>query len=307
MTETVQYTHDSNAALLVRPQADTTFSYARPEFSLQRRAIIRSVEMLTGQPKLERLYRDWVENPPAEETIFAAAMRLLRIDLNTDFSAWRKLPRSGPLLIVANHPYGVLDGLTLGYLSTLVRTDVKILTHSLLTTVPDVRKFTLPVDFGGTDAARRTSARTRREAVDWLRAGHVIVIFPAGGVSTSVRPLSPHAVDNAWHPFVRKLASVEGVAIYPVFFAGQNSRLFQIASHYSYSMRLALLFRETVRRIGTTLEVKLGAPVASQDISTMPGDADFASKLRTHTYALGEGTGPDPREVFVFPPRMKFL
>jgi putative hemolysin len=122
-----------------------------------------------------------------------------------------RVPRSGPVLFVANHPFGVVDGLLMGDLATRIRPDTKMMTHSLLCQVPEAREFLLPVDFGGTPEAVQTSAMTRRRCVEWLRGGHAVAVFPAGSVSTSVTPLVGPAVDAAWHPFAAKLALLPGV------------------------------------------------------------------------------------------------
>ncbi len=285
---------------------DFSFSYSRPEFSWSRRLLIRSIERLTGQRLLEQIYRDWSDNPPAGENIFSAAMRLLNIDLDTDFSAWRQLPKDGPLLVIANHPYGVLDGLAIGYLATLARPDVKIMTHSLLCQPKEVQGYMLPVDFGGTPEAQQTSLLTRRRAMEWLKDGHVVVVFPAGGVSTSQSPLRGHAIDNAWHTFVSKLARVPDLNIVPVFFHGQNSRLFQIATHLYYPLRLALLFRETARKMNGRLKVTLGAPVASSSLENTTDRVAFMKRLRSLVYSLSGPAGPDGSQEFIWPKHITF-
>ncbi len=239
--------------------AGVRFSYSRPEQRWLNRTMIRTIERLSGQPYLERLYRDWAANPPPGENIFAAAMRCLEIEIKTPPEAWARVPREGPVLFVANHPFGVVDGLMMGHLATAVRPDTKIMTHSLLCQVPEAREFLLPVDFGGTPQAAQTSAQTRRRSVEWLRGGHALAVFPAGSVSTAQNPFRGEALDAAWHPFAAKLARLPEVTVVPVCFHGQNSRLFQIASHIHYALRIALLFRETRVRAGTRIGVSVGA------------------------------------------------
>jgi putative hemolysin len=282
------------------------FSYCQPQFSVMRKLVVRSVERLTGQARLERIYWNWSKNPSPGENIFAAAMRLLNLNIQTDYAKWRKIPATGPVLIIANHPFGVLDGLTIGYLSTLVRQDVKIMTHSLLCRPREVQPYILPVDFSGTADAQRTSLQTRRDAVNWLKDGHVVVVFPAGGVSTTAKPLSKHAVDSEWHPFIAKLARVGNTMIVPVFFCGQNSRLWQMASHVSYSVRLALLFRESIRRMGSPVNVKIGNTVSHSQLPIQPDRKATLDHLRKLTYELADSDGPDWRETFVWPRHISF-
>ncbi len=245
---------DSAGHLHEEPAPPVHFSYSRKEHGALQRLVIRLIERLTGQPRLERLYRAWAENPHPHENIFAAGLRLLNLRLDMDGAALAKIPRSGPVLFVANHPFGVVDGLAMGHLATHVRADTLIMTHSLLCQPPEARDYLLPVDFGGTEEAQATTMATRRRAVNWLNLGHALVVFPGGSVATSQRPFRGPAVEYAWHPFVGKLARLPGVTVVPVYFHGQNSRAFQILSHTNYALRIALLFRESVRRMGTSGE-----------------------------------------------------
>ena len=285
---------------------DIRFSYSRPEQPWWQRALIRSIEMASGQPHMERIYRAWAASKPEGENIFAAAVRLLGIGLDIDEAAWRKVPSSGPVLFIANHPYGVVDGLLMGHLATRVRPDTKIMTHSLLCQPPEAREYLLPVDFGGTPQAQATSLLTRRRTLDWLAAGHAVAIFPAGGVSTAQKPLTGPALNSAWHPFVAKLARSPGLTIVPVHFHGQNSRLFQLASHVNYALRIALIFRETSRRIGETFRVTVGEPFKLEGLPSQPNREALLGEMRRRTLSLAGPQGPDPELEFRWPSHIKW-
>jgi putative hemolysin len=280
---------------------DIRFSYSRPEQPLWQRALIRGIEMASGQPKLERLYRGWAANRPAQENIFAAGVRLLGLHIETNEEVWRKVPASGPVLFIANHPFGVADGLMIGDLATRVRPDSKLMTHSLLCQPPEARDYLLPVDFGGTPEAQATSVLTRRRTLDWLNGGHSVVVFPAGGVSTAQQPLTGPALESAWYPFIAKLARLPGLTIVPVYFHGQNSRLFQIASHLHYMLRIALIFRETARRTGSTFRVTVGEPFPSSALPTTGDRSLILAELRRRTLALGGDHAPHPEMEFRWP------
>ena len=187
-------------------------------------------------------------------------MQKLKFQLVLNGVSLDSVPRQGGLLLVANHPFGIADGLALGWLETQLRESVCILTHSLLCRVPEFRPFLLPVDFGETSEARRNSATTRRMATDLLKSGGAVVIFPGGSVATSNQPFRRPAAELPWHPFVTRLALTENTTVLPVYVHGQNSSLFQLASHVSYPLRVALLFRETRGRMGGDIRVTLGAP-----------------------------------------------
>jgi len=281
--------------------SDVRFSYSRPEQPWVNRSVIRLIERLSGQPRLERLYRDWAASPLRGENFFTAAIRLLEIELDTMTEAWARVPKNGPVLFVANHPFGVIDGLLMGHLATLARPDTKIITHSLLCQVPEARDYLLPIDFGKTTQAAQTSALTRRRSTAWLQQGHAIAVFPAGSVSTSQNPFRGPALDVAWHPFAAKLALLPGVTTVPVCFHGQNSRLFHLASHVHYALRIALLFRETLRRSGTRMSVSVGEPVSAAELAAFGPREAVVAELRRRTMSLQGATAPSPDEVFRWP------
>ncbi|MCU0902853.1 MAG: lysophospholipid acyltransferase family protein [Tabrizicola sp.] len=284
------------------------FTYSHPGQSLFRRALIRSVEMLTGQPKLRRLYVDWVicDKRPGEP-VFDAALRKLSITPSVLSGAHHLagLPETGGLLLVANHPFGVIDGLAMGHLGMRLRGNVRIMTNSLLCRVPEIDPHLLPVDFSGTPEARRLTGETRRRAADLLAQGKVVAIFPAGGVATANDPLTGRAVDAPWHPFVARLASIPRVTTLPLHFAGQNSRLFQIASHTSYPLRVALIFHETRRRMQRPVEVAVGAPIRAEDLCDLTRE-EIVTHLRRRTMALASPALPDLDAQYDWPPHIRW-
>lgn len=262
------------------------FSYSTATQPHVQRAFIRTVEFLGGQRRLKRLYdqRNSVLLPG--ETFFDAAVRLLALDICMDDNALRAIPKSGPLVFIANHPYGVLDGIVLTWLALKVRPDTKVLANGVLTTVPEARDYLLPVDFAGTKQATAINILSRRTAQARLNDGHAIGIFPGGGVSTSERPLRGAALDLPWAPFLAKMIRSTRATVVPIHFSGQNSRLFQIASHLSVTLRLSLLFRETARRIGTRLDVRIGEPILFDDIADIRGRLELVADLRRRTFGL---------------------
>jgi putative hemolysin len=299
---------DTGRALAVAPAPalppdDIVFTYSHDGQSRFRRRLIRLIEAVSGRNRLERVYRAWRQRPQVvQEQIFTAAVR--ELDLWPVFTegSYARVPREGGLLVVANHPFGIADGLIIGHLIATVRPDVKLMVHSLLCQPPEAKDVLLPVDFGTGAEARRISAETRRLAVDWLDQGHVVVIFPAGGVATAKRPFSRKAADAAWHPFVSRLAMRPGVRVLPVFVHGQNSRLFQMVSHWSYPLRVALIFRETTRRMGRAVRLAVGEPMALQG----EAKAGIVARLRAATFALSGGKGPAANDEFVFPKRIRW-
>lgn len=266
------------------------FSYVAPEHTLPKRLVIQAVERMTGQPKLKRLYIEHRLNPVPDEDFWSAAVRKLQLDLAYDRARWEAVPKDGPLVIVANHPFGVLDGIVISYMTSRIRPRFKVLTNSVLFRAPEVQPFLLPIDFSETREALATNIDSRKQALRELADGGAVVVFPGGTVSTAMPPFG-RAYDPDWKPFTSKLIAQAKASVVPVFFEGQNSRLFQIASNLSQTMREALLFKEIARRIGTTVPIRIGETIPYGTIERYRDRKELIEYLRRVTYELG---GLDP-------------
>ena len=271
------------------PPAAARFSYATPDLPAWKRALIHTVERLGGQRRLKRLYHQVrAGSACGDGSFFEAAIAALGVDMAVDDAALARIPKTGPVLFIANHPYGVLDGLALTALSLRRRPDVRVMANSALCRIPEAERYLLPIDFAGTEAARQSMLQSRRAARDWLSRGGAVGLFPGGGVATSARAWRGRAEELPWHPFTVKLIQTAGATVVPIHFAGQNSRLFHLASHMSQTLRLSLLFRETYRRMDTALDVSIGEPIPWDRLPAFANRADLLAHLRQVTDRLGE-------------------
>ena len=262
------------------------FSYSTADQPFLQRAVIQVIEKLGGQRKLKKLYVRHQENIGRGVSFFDSAVNLLRINVDFDQPALSQVPQTGPVVFISNHPYGVLDGITLTWLALKVRPDTKVLANDVLCQDLNAAKHLLPVAFSPTREARETNVKSRQEAQAVLKAGGAVGIFPGGGVSTSERAHRGMAVDLPWAPFTAKLIRMSEATVVPIFFTGQNSRLFQVASHLSLTLRLSLVFRETARRIGSDLKVRVGEPIPFSEIAHLTDRDALIRELRKRTYAL---------------------
>lgn len=269
-----------------------TFSYAAPDDPRLKRFIIRLIERMTGQPYLKWIYEDNRANPVPGEDFWTAAIRRLELNLSYNRDALDSWPKTGPLVVVANHPFGVLDGLIICQIVSQVRPDFRVLTNAVLLRAEEVKTFLLPVDFAETEDALKTNLRTRAEAKNHLMKGGCLVIFPAGGVSTTPTIWHRRAVDTDWKNFTARMIGQAKAPVAPVFFAGQNSRLFQLASHISMTLRLSLLFKEVHDRIGSEIQLRIGDLVPFERLATIEDRQSFMDHLKDLTYALGAGMPP---------------
>ena len=266
--------------------ADPDLSYAAYFDDPLKKRLVRAVERLSGQPRIKRLYDQYRADLADNVPFFDAAIRLLDLDVQFSASRHAAIPRTGPLVIVANHPFGVLDGLVISWLTSLRRQDFKVLTNSVLDGVPEARPYLLRVDFSGTREAVEANVVMRKAALEHIKQGGCVIVFPSGGVATTPRPFDRTAVDDEWKPFTAKLITQGKAHVTPVYFEGQNSRLFQLASHLSMELRLALVFREVRRRMGTSLPVEIGETLSPEQLVAVGKRKDLMDYLREQTYQL---------------------
>jgi len=189
-------------------------------------------------------------------------------------------------MIVANHPFGVLDGLVICWLTSKIRSEFKVLTHSLLLRASETKDFLLPIDFSENKNAMITNLETRKTARKILDEGGTIVVFPGGTVSTTKRFYNRTALDPSWRNFTSRLIKRSKPTILPLHFTGQNSFLFQTASHLSATLRSSLLFHEVKRRINTKVPVIIGDPISYSDIDENLSNTELSEYLRNTTYKI---------------------
>ena len=270
------------------------FSYADPDDPFLKRLIIRSIEYISGQPELYKLYNEYQRSPELYKNFWEGSIK--KLNLNVDYSqeALKKIPKEGPLVVVANHPFGVLDGLVICWLMSLVRDDFKVLTHSLLLRAPETKGYLLPVDFALTKQAVVTNIETRKLSRKFLSDGGSMVIFPSGCVSTKMKMSEKIAFDCEWKVFTSRLIKQSDATIVPIYFQGQNSQLFHLASRFGLLFRSALLFKEVRDRMGTDVPVTIGDPLNLRDFKENISNQDLIKSLRTLTYSLDPNLPPDP-------------
>lgn len=265
-----------------------SFTYSTPHQPLLQRAVIRTIEKLTGQIKIWNLYREYTQEDPAlHENFWDAAVKKLHINVNYSKEKLAQIPKTGALVVVANHPYGVLDGLVITQLMKRVRPDFKVLTNSVLCKAPEAADDLLAIDFSETPEALAINLDTRKKAREILKNGGCIVVFPAGGVSTIPTWKHKVAQDTAWQPFIGRLIQEGRANVVPFFFEGQNSRLFQLVSLVSPTLRLAMFLKEVADRIGSKVGVIIGDVIPFSDIECIKDKDILVQNLRERTYAVG--------------------
>lgn len=259
------------------------FSFADSELGPISNALIRGLERYTGQPLIKQLYFDYIEDDRPNALFWQDAVKRLNLTVDLKMDPGAFIPKTGRLLVVANHPFGVIDGLILCSELSKVRSDYKIITHQVLRQAPAVMHQILPIDFEETEAALKTNMQTRKEAMQQIKDGGALVLFPAGSISLAPNLIGT-AEDLEWKTFSARLASIEDTTILPVFFNGQNSLSYMIARNISMTLGYSLMFREICQKIGTTIDVTIRKPITSDELKHFDNRNDIAKHLRDLTY-----------------------
>lgn len=259
------------------------FSFADTEVGAISSKLIRGVEKISGQPRIEGLYMDYINDSRPDHLFWQDAIDRLDINVEVNFDKGAYIPKTGALLVIANHPFGVIDGLALCSEVSKVRQDYKIITHQVLRQAPQIMHQILPIDFDTTDEALKTNTKTRKNAIKQLESGGVLVIFPSGATSCSPFIIG-RAIDPKWTTFTARLATIDNTTVLPIYFQGQNSLAFMLAKKISQTLSYSLGFREICRRIGSTLPIKVRAPVHSSELKRFQSRHHIIQHLRDLTY-----------------------
>ena len=285
--------HKSDQSLESDKEPETPYdrrklSYANTFTNPIQRNTIKTLELLTGKLRLLRKVRQFEKmGIPVGQPFWKQALDLLGINLITKQSEIAKIPNKGSLVITANHPHGLVDGMVLAELIGKVRTDYKILTRSLLTGVKQIDQFMIPVPFDHEENALKKSLEMRKTAMDHLEKGGVIVIFPSGKVASS-ETMFGNVVEGEWNPFTAKLIQKSGANVLPIFFPGANSRIYQMANQISATLRQGLLIYEVVHAMNKPQSPCVGSVIKQDEITSWKSDPrGFMRWLREQTLALG--------------------
>jgi putative hemolysin len=287
-------THTRISRFMPARQMTRDISYAPAATSRTGRVVIRTLENLSGRPQLIARAAGYEAEIAQGRSFWQVIPERYGIDLNITGGSLAHIPANGPLVVIANHPFGILDGLMMGKLLDQLRGDFRILANSVFRRAEELNKVLLPISFEDTKESVKLNLQTRATALEYLSQGGAIGVFPGGTVSTSARAFSK-PMDPSWRNFTAKMIAKSGATVVPVFFEGHNSRLFQLASRVHYSLRLGLLINEFKRRVDEPVNVVIGAPVPAQEIAALRGDPNgLMDHLRARTYGLS----PEPISAY---------
>ena len=265
-----------------------SLSYASTFDDPFKAALIRTIEMFTGKVTILRRIREFERRgAPRGQAFWRACLDVMGIDLTTPQSQLDRIPKEGPVIVVSNHPHGMVDGMIFADLIGRVRPDYRILTRSLLTAIDDVAgSYMIPVPFPHDKDAQRKGVEMRARAMGYLKEGGVVALFPSGVVASSESWFGT-AVEAEWNVFTAKLIRRSGATVVPMKFPGSNSRAYQIANKVSPILRQGLLLHEIVHSMDKPQGPIVGHPLEQVVLDNWADDPrGFMAWLREHTLSL---------------------
>ena len=212
-------------------------------------------------------------------------LRTMNLDYEVDPEDLARIPLQGPVVVVANHPFGGVEGLVLDAVINTVRSDSRVMANFLLGRIPELRDSFILVDPFGSKASRKKNVAPLKEAVRWLRDDGLLGIFPAGEVS-HVDWRNRRVCDPPWSRTVAGLIRRTGAQVVPLFFEGHNSAFFQLAGLVHARVRTVLLPQELLNKQNRTIRLYIGNPITHKKVAGFDNDEEMIEYLRMRTYLL---------------------
>lgn len=250
--------------------------------------LARIVERLLGLDELSRCYLSAKQaatapNDTSTKSFLAAVLNYFDVKLKPvdQHQVLANLPADGPLLIVANHPLGGLEGIAITKLLLEYRPDTKVLTNNLLTRIPELSSTFIGVDVLSKNAAKE-NLKGIRSASQHLRKGGALLIFPAGKVA-AINMRSRSVEDHPWNRLAGNLLLRSGASCLPIHVGGFNSRWFYFMALIHPLLRTMLLPRELANKRGRELKLIVGEPITPQEVRKLDDDRAVTDYLRMTT------------------------
>ncbi|PJE30149.1 hypothetical protein PSM7751_03415 [Pseudooceanicola marinus] len=256
--------------------------------AFQRNAI-RTLEWFTGKLTILRLIRKFErQGAPQGQAFWKACLDVMGIPVTTPEEQLAKIPADGPVVVVANHPHGMVDGMILAEMVGRRRLDYKILTRSVLTGIDEVASsYMIPVPFPHDPEAQKKMIEMRAKAMAHLKEGGLVALFPSGVVAASESMFGP-AIEAEWNVFTAQMIRRSGAKVVPIHFTGGNSRWYHVANRISATLRQGLLLHEIVHSLNKPQAPIVGDVIDDAQMEELKKNPrGFMAWLREHTLKLG--------------------
>lgn len=257
---------------------------ALTKFQQLNTAIESSLEIITGLHQLDQMY---LHLPPADDDIHFLKMTLdlFKIEWHIPDNELTNIPAKGPAIVIANHPFGALEGILMAYILRRYRSDVKIMANYFLQRIPEISEVFIGVDPFGGKSSTSNNLKPMRQATQWLKQGGLLLLFPAGEVSHGTW-FQPEITDPQWSNTVARLIKITQATVTPVYFNGQNSNWFQWLGLIHPRLRTLMLFRELLNKQESAITIRIGKTISYSKLKSFDSESELLHFLRIRTYML---------------------
>ncbi len=267
---------------------EVNFTYAsKVEHNIAQRLVIKLIESLTGRRKLEKIYNNYSLDNKNPVRFWTDIINLMDIRIINKSIRPLDIPQKGPLMIIANHPFGIIDGLILCSLTSEKRDDFKIMTHETLKFLPELEQYILPVEFSNKTESIKSNIETAKKAKRHLLKNGALIIFPSGSVSTA-KSIKSEATDDDWKNFPAKLIQQTKTDVIPVYFDGKNGLLFHLfaSKMKNQTLKYSSYIHETRKKIGKEIIIYSGDKIKYEELSHIMNRHELTQHLKEITYSL---------------------
>ena len=267
------------------------FRLDRPQRGIAKRAfsalVSPAVERALAFHRLNAVYDDVCQNP-TDDHFAEKVLESLKVTVDVSARELDRIPKTGPLIVVANHPFGAVDGMILMSILHRARPDAKVMANFLLARIEELREMLICVDPFEGDGAKARNLGPLKDAIRHVKAGGALGCFPAGEVAHL--DLQKRAiVDPQWSETIAGIVRRTGATVVPLYFHGRNSPLFQLMGMIHPRLRTVMLPRELLRKHHRTIKVKIGHPIPANRLRQFPDDRRTVDYLRMRTYLQAAG------------------
>lgn len=244
---------------------------------------------------MNRIYQE-IHSRPDERHFSDRTLDALGVRLNFTLGDLSRIPATGPVVLIGNHPIGGIDGLAMLAIMRRIRPDSRMIGNYMMSIIPDLREIYFFVDpFGGGEAVRRNLA-TMRDAMRWLQAGHMLATFPAGEVA-AFQIRQRRIVEPEWNESTARIILKTGAPVVPIYFEGRNSNLFHAAGVVHPRLRTLMLPTEMLRHRHRPINVRIGKVIPFEQMKRHSDPASLTDYLRLRTQLLCKDAPERPTSI----------
>ena len=213
------------------------------------------INKISKVDEIKSLYKINYEDLKKSSNFWKKTLDILNIDYYAEHIT--NIPKTGSAIVVANHPFGLLDGLIICSIICDIRKDYKILINEEVSQIDQIREYLLPIKFSTVTEDIKKNIITKKKAIEHLNSNGILITFPSGEVATSSLIFN-EANEREWKPLIGSIINKTKADIIPVRFFGKNSLFFHTMGFINNNLRKVLFIRELFNKKNKKFNLTIG-------------------------------------------------